>query len=77
MRIIAYDEKRQTQRLPAVCLPYLFTYQRPDCQGMPNTNNRIEGVFTDLKKSLNNHCGMSETNRKRFVLGFFKASRKL
>ena len=23
-------------------LPYLFTYQREDCKGMPNTNNKIE-----------------------------------
>ena len=23
-------------------LPYLFTYQQPGCEGMPNTNNKIE-----------------------------------
>lgn len=28
-------------------LPYLFTYQHPECEGMPNTNNKIEGTFTD------------------------------
>ena len=54
-------------------LPYLFTYQREDCQGMPNTNNKIEGTFTDLKKNLNNHSGMSIENRKRFITGFFLA----
>ena len=52
-------------------LPYLFTFQRPECEGMPNTNNKIEGTFTDLKKSLNNHTGMSQQNRKRFISGFF------
>ena len=31
-------------------LPYLFTFQREECTGMPNTNNKIEGIFTDLKK---------------------------
>ena len=31
-------------------LPYLFTCQREDCQGMSNTNNKIEGTFTDLKE---------------------------
>lgn len=56
-------------------LPYLFTFQRPDCTGMPNTNNRIEGTFTHLKTSLNNHSGMSEINRKRFICGFFLALR--
>ena len=40
---------------------------------MPNTNNKIEGVFTDLKKNLNNHGGMGEAWRKRFISGFFLA----
>jgi len=51
--------------------PYLFTYQRPECDGMPNTNNKIEGTFTDLKKNLNNHSGMSMQNRIRFISGYF------
>ena len=54
-------------------LPYLFTYQQPGCEGMPNTNNKIEGTFTDLKKNLPNHSGMSRENRKRFISGFFLA----
>ncbi len=54
-------------------LPYLFTCQQAACEGMPNTNNKIEGAFTDLKKNLNNHSGMTEGNRKRFIRGFFLA----
>lgn len=54
-------------------LPYLFTFRKEDCEGMPNTNNKIEGTFTDLKKNLNTHSGMSDTNRKRFVSRFFEA----
>lgn len=54
-------------------LPYLFTYQRHECCGMPNTNNKLEGTFTDLKKNLNNHSGMTQENRKRFITGFFLA----
>lgn len=54
-------------------LPYLFTYQRENCAGMPNTNNKIEGTFTDLKKNLNNHSGLTMENRKRFISGFFLA----
>lgn len=54
-------------------MPYLFTYQREECKGMPNTNNKIEGTFTDLKKNLNNHSGLSMENRKRFISGFFLA----
>ena len=54
-------------------LPYLFTYQKEECKGMPNTNNKIEGTFTDLKKNLNNHSGLTLQNRKRFISGFFLA----
>ena len=54
-------------------LPYLFTCQREDCKGMPKTNNKIEGSFTDLKKNLNNHSGLTMENRKRFISGFFLA----
>lgn len=52
-------------------LPFLFTFE--SCLGMPNTNNKLEGTFTDLKKNLNNHSGMSQMNRKRFICGFFLA----
>ena len=43
---------------------------------MPNTNNKLEGTFTDLKKNLNNHSGMNHENRKRFICGLFLASIK-
>lgn len=56
-------------------LPYLFTYE--EVEGMPNTNNMIEGTFTDMKKNLRNHPGMNEDNRKRMMNGFFLAYAKL
>lgn len=40
---------------------------------MPNTNNKIEGTFTNLKKRLNVHSGMTEMSRKRLISGFFLA----
>ena len=52
-------------------LPYLYTFEREELDGMPNTNNKIEGAFTDLKKNLNNHSGMSIENRMRFISGYF------
>jgi hypothetical protein len=52
-------------------LPYLFTYEH--VEGMPNTNNAIEGTFTDMKKNLRNHPGMASNNRLRMVDGFFSA----
>jgi hypothetical protein len=56
-------------------LPYLFTYER--IVGMPNTNNLIEGTFTDMKKNLRNHPGMSKASRERMMDGFFLAYTKL
>lgn len=56
-------------------LPFLFTYE--EVEGMPNTNNMIEGTFTDMKKALRNHPGMNEDNRKRMMNGFFLAYAKL
>lgn len=47
-----------------------------DCKGMPNTDNKIEGTFTDLKKNPNNHSGLTTENRKRFFSGFFLALAK-
>lgn len=54
-------------------LPYLFTFQDPQCRGMPNTNNKLEGTFTDLKKNLNSHSGLAQENRERLIDGFFLA----
>lgn len=53
-------------------LPYLFTYQLPECAGMPNTNNKIEGTFTDLKKNLNNHSGLTIEHRIQFIAAYFQ-----
>lgn len=64
---------RSARRSIKTNLPYLFVYQKEGNVGLPNTNNKLEGTFTDLKKNLNNHSGMSKENRKRFIDGFFKA----
>ena len=56
-------------------MKWLFTFESVD--GMPNTNNLIEGTFTDLKKNLRNHPGMTARNRKRFMNGFFLAYAEL
>lgn len=53
-------------------LPYLFTFQRSECAGMPNTNNKIEGTFADLKKNLNNHSGLTAEHRRQFIIAYFR-----
>lgn len=76
-RHYTHQRLRTAMRSLDFYLPYLFSYQREDCKGMPNTNNKIEGTFTNLKRNLNNHSGLTKENRKRFICGFFLALKKL
>lgn len=53
---------------------YLFTwYDNMDLK-LPNTNNQLEGTFTDLKNKLRNHNGLSRKRKEKFINGFLKAS---
>jgi hypothetical protein len=53
---------------------YLFTWYDNMDLLIPNTNNKIEGAFTDLKNKLRNHNGLSTIRKEKFIDGFFKAS---
>lgn len=53
---------------------YLFTWYDNMDSGMPNTNNQLEGTFTDLKNKLRNHNGLSRKRKEKFINGFLKAS---
>jgi len=55
-------------------MPYLWTfYDVPDV-GIPNTNNGLEGQFTDLKSKLRNHNGLSKEHRKMFIDEYFRST---
>lgn len=54
--------------------PYLFTWYDNIELGLPNTNNQLEGTFTDLKNKLRNHNGLNRKRKEKFINGFFKAS---
>jgi len=55
-------------------MPYLWTWYDNIEIGIPNTNNGLEGKFTDLKSKLRNHNGLSKTHRMTFIDEYFKAS---
>jgi len=57
-------------------MPYLWTFYDHANLGIPNTNNALEGLFTDLKTKLRNHAGLSKERRKKFIDEYFKASIK-
>ena len=67
-----YKKLRSAWRSIQTNLFYLFVYQKQGNYGLSNTNNKLEGTFTDLKKNLNNHSRMSKENRKRFVDRFLR-----
>lgn len=48
-------------------MDYLWTWYDYIELGIPNTNNQLEGSFTDLKNKLRNHNGMNIINRKQFI----------
>jgi len=57
-------------------MPYLWTWYDHRQIGIPNTNNALEGTFTDLKTKLRNHPGLSKERRKRFIDEYFRATFK-
>ena len=48
-------------------MPYLWMWYDHIEIGIPNTNNALEGMFTDLKTKLRNHPGLSKERRKKFI----------
>ena len=48
-------------------LPYLFTYQLPECDGMPNTNNKIEPTSVIRKVFF-----LFSNERFGFIIGGFR-----
>ena len=46
-------------------MPYLWAAYDNPCLGIPNTNNALEGTFTDIKSKLRVHSGIKKENRSR------------
>lgn len=52
-------------------LPYLFTYKEFPELKIPNTNNKLEGLHSDLKRRLSNHRGLKKSQKIQFARIFF------
>lgn len=50
-------------------LNLLFTYEKFSV--VPNTNNKLEGCFTDLKSKLREHRGLNLANKEKFISWYF------
>jgi hypothetical protein len=58
-------------------LKYMFTFQNSPELGIPNTTNKIDGgVFSPLKRLLNNHNGLSKIHRKIWIILFLNSNGK-
>ena len=55
-------------------MPYLWTWYDNIDIGIPNTNNGLEGKFSDLKSKLRNHNGLSKEHRMVFIDEYFRAT---
>lgn len=48
-------------------MKWLWTFYDYPETGLPNTNNALEGTFTDIKTKLRVHSGMKKSNRQKFL----------
>ena len=53
-------------------MPLLWTfYEHPEI-GLPNTNNGLEGLFSDLKTKVRVHSGIGKINRMKLIDEYIK-----
>jgi hypothetical protein len=59
-------------------LKYIFTCQNLDLNNqLPSTTNKIDGgVFSPMKRILNNHSGLSKVHRKNYIIEFLNCRGK-
>ena len=57
-------------------MPYIWAWYEHINIGIPNTNNALEGMFTDLKTKLRNHVGLLKQRRKVSIDEYFKSTFK-
>lgn len=48
-------------------MPLLWTFYDHPETGLPNTNNGLEGIFTDIKTKLRVHSGITREFRKKII----------
>lgn len=51
---------------------YLYTYKQYPELNIPNITNTLDGLFSNLKKQINNHQGLSLSRKQEFIDDFFK-----
>ncbi|WP_423201192.1 hypothetical protein [Glaesserella parasuis] len=49
---------------------YIFTYEKHFELNIEKTTNRLEGLFSELKRKLNNHNGLTKKRKMLFIQDF-------
>ena len=61
---------RTARRSIRTHLKWLYTYKEYPNLEKPNTTNLLEGLNSQLKRTLSSHNGMNEADKKKFIDGF-------
>ncbi|QBQ63174.1 transposase [Actinobacillus indolicus] len=51
-------------------MDYIFTYEKCSELNIEKTTNRLEGLFSELKRKLNNHNGLTKKRKMLFIQDF-------
>ena len=51
-------------------MDFIFTYEKYSELNIENTTNRLEGLFSELKRKLNNHNGLTKKRKILFIQDF-------
>ena len=53
-------------------MPLLWTFYDMPETGLPNTNNALEGLFSDIKTKVRVHSGIGRENRRKLLDEYMK-----
>ena len=51
-------------------MDYIFTYEKYPKLNIEMTTNRLEGLFSELKRKINNHNGLNKRRKVLFIQDF-------
>ena len=75
--VYTHRRLRTARRSIRTHLKWLFAFEEHQKINIPRTTNMLEGFNSQLKRALNNHNGLNESNKKKFIDGFINTKNRL